>query len=98
MIRLSQILRFFEKDTRIQIVTYGIDWNAAVEMSAGDILLYPFYDYLVTDLASEESYKDGTPIIRVSIEENKDFDEEELQSYFNHSKMRFMPCNCKQAA
>ena len=72
-ITLAQILQYltFDDDRGlIQIVMSDHDWDDAYEVTADCELLEPFYDYIVTDLRSEEAFIDCKPVIRVGIEKN----------------------------
>lgn len=70
-VTLGQILQYLNIEEGcglIQIVMNDHDWDDAHEVSVDCELLEPFYGYIVTDLSSELSYMDGTPLIRVGIE------------------------------
>lgn len=71
-ITLGQLLQYFEPFEKIQIMTYGHDWDEAVEVRVGDHLLAPLHDYIVTAMGYEESYKDGSPILRVSVKKGEE--------------------------
>ena len=72
-VTLKQILQYLNVESGcglIQIVMNDHDWDDAHEVSVDCELLEPFYDWIVTDMSSELSYMDGTPLIRVGIEKN----------------------------
>ena len=71
-ITFGELLQYFDPYDRIQLMTYGHDWEEAVEVRVGDHLLAPFNDYLVTDMGYEESYKDKSPILRVSVKKGEE--------------------------
>ena len=85
-ITLSQLLQYLDKETTIQIVLYGEDWNAAEELDASSSLLKPFYDYTVTDIGCEMSYISDSPVIRVSV--RKDI----VTSCCRVLNFNFIPC------
>lgn len=66
-VTLSQILQYLADETPIQVVMYGQEWEKAEEFTADSEFLKPFYNYVVMDMGSEESWTDGSPTIRVSI-------------------------------
>ena len=72
-VTLGQILQYMNIEEgcgMIQIVMNDHDWDDAHEVSVDCELLEPFYDWIVSDMSSELSYMDGTPLIRVGIEKN----------------------------
>ena len=72
-VTLEQILQYLNIESgcgNIQIVMNDHDWDDAHEVSVDCELLEPFYNWIVTDMSSELSYMDGTPLIRVGIEKN----------------------------
>lgn len=72
-VTLAEILQYLNIEKgcgMIQIVMNDHDWDDAHEVSVDCELLEPFYGYIVTDLSSELSFVDGTPLIRVGIEKN----------------------------
>ena len=72
-VTLEQILQYLNIESgcgNIQIVMNDHDWDDAHEVSVDCELLEPFYNWIVTDMSSELSYMDGTPLIRVGSEKN----------------------------
>lgn len=72
-VTLAEILQYLNIEKgcgMIQIVMNDHDWDDAHEVSVDCELLEPFYGYIVTDLSSELSFVDGTPLIRVGIEKS----------------------------
>ena len=69
-ITLSQLLQYYDKieaPNRIQIVTGNNDWDFADELTVNSKLLEPFGDSNITDMSCEKSFKDGSPVIRISL-------------------------------
>lgn len=72
-ITLNQLLQYFDTDAnRIQIVPRDHYWDSADELSMDSELLEPFKDWLITYISYELAFSDGKPIVRVSIEPNKE--------------------------
>lgn len=72
-VTLGQILQYMNIEEgcgMIQIVMNDHDWDDAHEVSVDCELLEPFYDWIVSDMSSELSYMDASPLIRVGIEKN----------------------------
>lgn len=72
-VTLGQILQYMHIEEgcgMIQIVMNDHDWDDAHEVSVDCELLEPFYDWIVSDMSSELSYMDASPLIRVGIEKN----------------------------
>ena len=72
-VTLVEILQYLNVEKgcgMIQIVMNDHDWDDAHEVSVDCELLEPFKDYIVTDMSSELSFLEGTPLIRVGIEKN----------------------------
>ena len=72
-VTLQQILQYLNVESgcgNIQIVMNDHDWDDAHEVSVDCELLEPFYNWIVTDMSSELSYMDASPLIRVGIEKN----------------------------
>lgn len=70
-ITLSQLLQYNkdedEQDKNIQVVMYGRDWETADEVRMDSELLYPFLDYIITDMAFHKPFNGKDPVLRVSI-------------------------------
>lgn len=70
--KLVKILLFYDLEQdpvdRIQVVTGDRDWDQADELLVNSDLLIPFYLWEVTEMRSERSFIDGSPVIRVLIE------------------------------
>ena len=72
-VTLQQILQYLNVESgcgNIQIVMNDHDWDDAHEVSVDCELLEPFYNWIVTDMSSDLSYMDASPLIRVGIEKN----------------------------
>lgn len=72
-VTLGQILQYLNVESgcgNIQIVMNDHDWDDAHEVSVDCELLEPFYNWIVTDMSSDLSYMDASPLIRVGIEKN----------------------------
>ena len=70
-VTLQQILQYLNVESgcgNIQIVMNDHDWDDAHEVSVDCELLEPFYNWIVTDMSSDLSYMDASPLIRVGIE------------------------------
>ena len=71
--KLVKLLLFYDLEAypidRIQVVTGDRDWDQADELLVNSDLLITFYLWEVTEMRSERSFIDGSPVIRVLIEE-----------------------------
>ena len=70
---LAKVLLYYDMEQepmdRIQVVTGGRDWDDADELLVDSELLIPFLSWEVTEMRGEHSFIDGSPVIRVAIEQ-----------------------------